>query len=371
MRNDETAPFDEPDPRWRGNGAGASDSADFEVDERSLQNRGPFPNDSTTEEQTRVLPQFDASQYDEQYSGAAPQTGSDAPTQAIGMQGGADRTHQAPQRNHAADAPTQRIATTGQRFAPPSQRAAAPQQSAHQQYAAPAHGPYDRDTNRELTAGGWWRLLIGGLLMLVAAWLLLRGAVSVVTVAEGVGYESLLNLFTYIGAPLLMISILLLPGTAGGRVGGILLAALSYGALVSPPLLFSEDPEFWLAPETGLRLVVLVVPAVIVLFGIMTWLSVRGKRGLAWVLVFLPTLVMVALTAVLPTQLGDLFPSGGLLPIDAIEQWISRYTTMWISSADMLATSLFALFAACVVPAVLLAWPFKSVKVLRGQARHG
>ena len=378
MRNDETAPFDEPDPRWRGNRTGASesfdDSAGFEVDEGSLQNRGPFQNDDVAEEQTRVLPQYDASQYDQQY-GAGPSAGADAPTQAIGMQGGPQRapqsTPQAPPRQHAADAPTQRIATTGQRFAPPSQRTQAHQTPVHQQHAASAPGSYEGSASRELTAGGWWRLLIGGFLMLVATWLLLRGAISVMTLAEGVGYEGLLNLYTYIGAPLLLLSILLLPGTAGGRFGGILLAALSYGVMITPPLLLSEDPEFWLATDVGYRIVVMVVPAVVALFGIMTWLSVRGKRGLAWVLVFLPPLVMVALVAVLPPTNGEIFPFSGLLPIETIDQWISGSTTMVIGGADLIATSLFALFAACVVPAVLLAWPFKSVKLLRAQHRHG
>lgn len=351
MSNDETAPFGTPDPR-RG--------PDFEVDESSLHGRSPFDSQQT-EAHTKVLPQFD---------------GSDAPTQALGTHQTQEPQPETP-RQYPADAPTQRIAT-GQRFAPPSQRTNAPNYSSSphqpqvQHFVPPTYAEHASvDSDRELTAGGWWRLLIGGILLLVAAWLLLRGAMPMVTIAEGVTYASLLNVATYIGAPLLVISLLLLPGSAGGRVGSIFLAALAYGVLTLPPLLYSREGDLWISQETGYRLVVMVVPALVVMFGIMTWLSVRGKRALAWVLVFLPPLAMIAFIAVMPQPDGAVFPDTGLLNIAVVEQWILTDTPFVIGVAELLTTSLYLLFAACVVPAVLLAWPFGSAKQARNDvARH-
>lgn len=353
MSNDETAPFGTPDPH-RG--------PEFEVDESSLHGRSPFDNQPTeaipaTDAHTKVMPQFD---------------GSDAPTQAIGTHQ-TQRTQRIPEAplNYPADAPTQRIAT-GQRFAPPSQRTRTPaytdtpHQPQVQHFVPQARADHaSTDSSRELTAGGWWRLLIGGILLLVAAWLLLRGAMGMVTITEGAGYDSLLNIATFIGAPLLVFSLLLLPGSAGGRVASILLAALAYGALTLPPLLYSPQGDLWVSQETGYRLVVMVVPAVVVLFGIMTWLSVRGKRALAWVLVFLPPLAMFALIALVPSGDGEVFPQTGLINVAMAEQWLAANTPFAIGTADLLTTSLYLLFAACVVPAVLLAWPFGSAKQAR------
>lgn len=333
MSNEETAPFGTPDPK-RG--------PDFEVDEAALDAPTQQFAAQPTEQQTQVLPQYAQAEFDQA------------------------------QHNPASDAPTQRIATTGNRFAPPAQRRQTPAQPQVQHFVPPTYADHaSAASDRELTAGGWWRLLIGGVLLLVAAWLLLRGAMPMVTITEGAGYETLLNIATYIGAPLLVFSLLLLPGSAGGRVASIFFAALAYGVLTLPPLLFSPEGDLWVSQETGYRLVIMVVPAVVVLLGIMTWLSVRGKRALAWVLVFLPPLAMFALIAVLPQTNGSVFPETGVFNVMAVEDWLSASTPFVIGSPELLTTSLYLLFAACVVPAVLLAWPFGSAKQARNDVgRH-
>lgn len=336
MSTDDRIPFNDDQPR-------RAPDPDFEIGEDALDPRGPFAEQPTQEqapyeeyEPTKIMPAY----RDE----PAPNYASDAPTQRIGAQ-------------QPAGPARERSATSAGNAEYTAPNAAIPHAAASEQYGHPPR------SGRELTSAGWSRLLFGGLLLLIATWLLVHGALGFLDLE---GLQSLLNPFTLIGAPALLASLLILPGPAGGKVVGILFAALAYGALILPGLL-EFNPS--LSPEVPAP-VVLSGPAT-VLLGFMTWLSVRGKRPLAWSLLPLPVLIAViwALAAGVAGVAGIIYGGDWLLMLYGTGEaawldWIERVPLDIVRS-----TFRFAMLGACVIPAILLAWPFARARIARERLR--
>lgn len=348
MNRDDRIPFNDDTPTGR--------DIDFEVSEDALKPQGPFnsPSEYEEHEPTKVLPSFEEPQPEPRYA-------QDAPTQRIGTAPGGQRPH-TPIRNRPP------VTSGNAEYTAPNH--VAPQRSSgHHGHPAAQHGHPSAQyghpeaaqptSRRELTSAGWFRLLFGGLFLLLATWMLIHGSMSFIALQPA---ESLLNPFTLIGAPLLLLCLLLLPGPAGGKVVGILLAALSYGALILPGFLAYTTATSPITPF----LMALTGPAT-VLFGFMTWLSVRGKRALAWVLIPLPPIIALvwALTAGAFGSMGVIFAGDWLLQLHTmgLAPWLDWMTVLPL---DFIQSTLrFVTIGACVVPAVLLAWPFSRARLAR------
>lgn len=305
MSSDDRIPFNDRHPRTE---------PKFEIGEEALNEPGAFwtnPDSGSVDggidehQPTKVLPVID----------------DDQPTQAL---------YAAPVRR-ATDAESRRVQQ------PPA--------------SAPAQEP---SAARELRGGGWLRLLLGGTIVLISSWLLLHGSGLML---GGAGFESLLTPTTLVGAPLLLVGILLLPGPAGGKVIGVVLAGLAYSAAIAPALLPAA-----LGPLAAFMTTYMLAPACALLL-LMAWLSVRGKSALAWLFVLVPPLLAVlmgAITGIGALLVGD--PSAVLSEsaraLSLLPEPIASTMASWPD--DIAAASVrFAAMAACVIPGVLLAWPFQ------------
>ena len=295
----------------------------FEIGEEALHEPGPFwspqQGDAAEHQPTKVLP------------AAAPLHSPDAATRRL-----------------SAVSPHQRFATAADagnaEFTAPSTQ---------QGPAAFGAEPSEPPTGSELGFGGWARLVIGGPVLLAAAWLLLHGAHAVL---GGGDLDALLNVFTLVGAPVLLCGILLLPGPAGGKVAAVVLAAMAYAAMIAPTLLQSVG-------ALVSTLTAFVFAPACVLFGFMTWLSVRGKRPAAWLLIVVPpaTAIIVALLAA-ATPVSVLLRGDALADLQAVTAVLPAAAQAWLSTlpTEMAESTIrFGTLALCVVPSMLLAWPVR------------
>lgn len=350
MSRDDRIPFNDDEPR-----AFRDRDIEFEIGEEALRPRGPFAEEEShpdeeafTEYQpTKIMPSLDETEPERRYA-------QDAPTQRIGTAGHRPTASRPPARER-------RSAYAGNaEYTAPSRTA--PQGGVPVEYGHP-HGTARPVSRRELSEAGWARLLFGGLALLVATWLLVHGSLDFIDQQPA---EALLNPFTLIGAPLLLASLLLLPGPAGGKVMAIVFAALAYGALILPGFL-GFDPA--ITPEVP-PLIFATGPAV-VLFGFMTWLSVRGKRPLAWSLLPLPPIIAIvwALAAGAYGSMGIIYAGDWLVQLQSmgLAPWLDWMTLLPLEFVR--STLRFATIGVCVAPAVLLAWPFARAKLVRARVR--
>lgn len=214
---------------------------------------------------------------------------------------------------------------------------------------------------------GWFRLLVGQLLLSIGL-LLLAGGLALGLDGD---LAAVWSLPTWIGLPTVLVGWLVLPGPIGGTISAILLSGIAWVAMLAGLWVHgTEGLQATIGAQATTVITAWALPITVLTLLAGAWLAARGKHPASLIVLLVPIAVGVGAAFVI---------EGGWLLGAVPTTWWEPVTTQlapvidgWFPAAPDLAAAItlgidgWIRVAAVQLVVMLLAWPLRSTNTARG-----